>query len=145
MKSVIRSFSGVCIAALFFACTSNTDKIESAKDKIADGQEDLQQAIADSVADYNRFREETDIRIRENEKSIAEYRLRISKEKAEARADYEKRIARLETRNADMRRRMDEFKHDGRRNWQEFKTEFNKDMDELGTSLKDIFRKNDNN
>lgn len=143
MKSVIRLFTGVCIAAIFFACSSSTERIENAKDKIADGQEDLQLAIADSVADYNKFRDETDIRIRENEKSIAEYRLRISKEKAEARADYEKRITILETRNSDMRRRMDEFKQDGRRNWQEFKTEFNKDMDELGTSLKDIFRKND--
>ena len=141
---MIRLFSGVAVAILFFACTSNAEKIENAKDKIADGQEDLQQAIADSVADYNKFREETDLRIRENEKSIAEYRLRISKEKAEARADYEKRIATLETRNSDMRRRLDEFKQDGRRNWQEFKTEFNKDMDELGTSIKDIFRKDDN-
>jgi hypothetical protein len=132
------------MAILFFACTSNAEKIENAKDKVAEAQEDLQEAIADSVADYNKFREETDLRIRENEKSIAEYRLRISKEKAEARADYEKRIAALETRNSDMRRRLDAFKQDGRRNWQEFKTEFNKDMDELGASIKDIFRKDDN-
>ena len=71
-----------------------------------------------------------------NEKSIAEFKARIAKEKRENRAKYEKKLAGLEQKNSDMKKKLDEYKEDGKEKWTSFKNEFSHDMDELGKALK---------
>lgn len=85
---------------------------------------------------------QTAARTEANNKSIAEFNARTSNEKKELQAEYQKKIAELEQKNSDMKKRMDEYKADSKEQWDAFKAEFNRDMDELGIALKDLTVKN---
>jgi len=74
-------------------------------------------------------------KIAANEKSIAEFNARTEHEKKEAKADYKAKIAELEQRNTDMKKKMDDYKEDGKENWEKFKVDFNLEMDELNQSF----------
>ena len=62
----------------------------------------------------------------------------MAKEKKEVRADYEKQIAELERKNADMKLRLRAFNADTKENWEKFRTEFGADMNNLGKALKEF-------
>ena len=66
----------------------------------------------------------------------------MAKDKKQAKAEYKEKIAKLEQKNTDMKRRMDDYKSDSQEQWESFQREFNHDMDELGNSLKDLTKNN---
>jgi chromosome segregation ATPase len=84
------------------------------------------------------YRKETEAKIAANNESIAAFNARIDSKKAEAKTDYKNRIAELENKNTDMKKRLDEYKADGKDNWEIFKLEFSRDMEELGKAFKDL-------
>jgi hypothetical protein len=125
------------------SCTNSTsEKLEKAKDNSVEAQADLDKANADYLADVENYRKISSERIIANEKSIAEFNQRTSNDKAEAKLEYKKKIAELEQKNSDMKKKLDDYKADGKDKWQDFKTEFNHDMDELGKAFKDLTVKN---
>ncbi len=137
----------VCIiimtGASTISCTNSTsEKLEKAKDNSVEAQADLDKANADYLADVENYRKISSERIIANEKSIAEFNQRTSNDKAEAKLEYKKKIAELEQKNSDMKKKLDDYKADGKDKWQDFKTEFNHDMDELGKAFKDLTVKN---
>src|ERR1035437_6875337 len=67
---------------------------------------------------------------------------KIKHEKKEAKAEYKKTIDKLEQKNSDKKKKLDDYKADGKEKWELFKTDFNKGMDEIGKSLKDLTAKN---
>jgi hypothetical protein len=44
----------------------------------------------------------------------------------------------MEARNRNMQQKTKEFNAQGKENWENFKKEFNRDMEELGTALKNL-------
>ena len=120
------------------SCNSPAEKVEDAKEKVMDANEDLTKANEAYLADVESYRTETSEKINSNSQSIIEFNNRIDGEKNEAKADYKKRIAELETKNSDMKKRMEDYKADSKENWESFKAEFNHDMDALGNALKDL-------
>jgi chromosome segregation ATPase len=85
------------------------------------------------------FRKETNEKIKENEKTIADFKDKMSKEKQEVREKYDKKIEQAEKKNKELKKRLAEYKEENSKsNWTSFKAEFNHDMDELGKSLKDL-------
>ncbi len=124
-------------------CTNSaSDKVATAQENVTQAKTDLDKANADYLADVENYRKESSEKIAANEKSIAEFNERISNEKAEARVAYKKKIADLEKKNTDMKKRLDDYKTDSKDDWQKFKAEFNHDMDELGNAFRDLTVKN---
>ncbi len=115
------------------------DKVQNAQDKVVEAQQALNQAIKDSI---RQFRKESEERISANEKSIAEFKVRIGNEKKENRARYEKKLAELEQQNRDMRKNLEEFREDRKENWDSFRLKFKHDMSEFGKAMKDFWTKN---
>jgi hypothetical protein len=70
-----------------------------------------------------------------------EFKTRIASDKKEAKADYNKRIAELEQKNSDMKKKLDDYKADGKDKWEQFKKDFSRDMDDLGNAFKDLTTK----
>ncbi|PJB11705.1 MAG: hypothetical protein CO119_10460 [Flavobacteriales bacterium CG_4_9_14_3_um_filter_40_17] len=135
------------IAVAFFAsCKENTpaEKVLNAEDKVVQANKDLDEANAQYLIDIQNYRVQTSAEITANEQSIAAFKLRIINQKAEAKADYEKKITELEQKNTDMRRKMDEYQASGKDNWENFKTEFSHDMSALGQAFKDLTVNNSN-
>jgi len=127
---------------VFLGCESSSEKVDTAEQAVTDANNELEQANQEYLADIENYRTETSSKIEANNQSIADFNLRIAKEKKEVKEDYKKKIAELESKNSDMKKKMDEYKADGKEKWEAFKTEFSHDMDELGAAFKDLTVKN---
>jgi hypothetical protein len=111
------------------------DKVQDARENVAEAKQELNQALIDSVM---LFRKISDEKISKNEKTIAEFRVKIAKERKENRVRYEKNLAVLEQKNLDLKKKLAEYKEERNQDWNEFRTEFNHDMDELGKAFDDL-------
>ena len=144
MKKSILVFTSVTLLSgmVFLGCESSSEKVDTAEQAVTDANNELEQANQEYLADIENYRTETSSKIEANNQSIADFNLRIAKEKKEVKEDYKKKIAEPESKNSDMKKKMDEYKADGKEKWEAFKTEFSHDMDELGAAFKDLTVKN---
>jgi len=127
---------------ILISCNNSAQKADKAQQNVIKANKDLDQANKEYLADIGNYRIETAKRIAANDQIIYEFRTKLEHEKKIAKADYNKKIAELEQKNRDMKRKMDDYKSDGKENWEKFKAEFNHDMDELGKAFKDLTVKN---
>jgi predicted RNase H-like HicB family nuclease len=134
--------TGFMIGTMLTGCqTSNKnvekarDNMEEAKDKVTEAKNDINQALKESI---QQFKKESQERISNNEKIIAEFKGKMEKRGKVTKANYEKKVAELEQNNREMKMRLDKFEDNEQDKWDSFKSEFNHDMDELGKALKDL-------
>lgn len=144
MKKTILSLAiiSLFVGGILTSCNSSADKVDNAEQKVENAQEiledanfELNQAKRDSI---QQWKEETLLKINDNDKSILELKSKISGLKKDAKLKYEENIALIEQKNADLKKKFDDFKDDGQDDWQDFKIEFNRDMDELKEALKNL-------
>ncbi|MBA4258600.1 MAG: hypothetical protein C0446_05520 [Chitinophaga sp.] len=145
MKKLSLIFSALILLAgtELISCNTSAEKVEKAEDEVKVANENLDEANAEYLADVEQFKLETNQKIADNAKSIADFNARIATDKKLAKAEYKEKIAALELKNTDMQKKMADYKADGKDGWAKFKEEFNHDMDELGKALKDFTVKND--
>ena len=124
--------------ATLYSCGNSSSKLEDSKENVADAKADLAMANQEYLADVENYRKEVAAKIDENDKKLAELKVKARNEKRETKEAYDKKIAELEERNRSIREKMANYKDDGKDNWNNFKTEFNHDMDELGQAFKDV-------
>lgn len=141
MKKTILTMAAVALFAVT-ATTSfgqNTDKkSDKAREDLTEARQDLNAAQQDSVADYQNFKRDTEARFLKNEKSLADWKVKVAQSDVNRRAEYEKNLGTLNQRNVELRKRMVDYKQNGDTKWSSFKTEFNNDMDDFGKELKDF-------
>ncbi len=144
MKKTILVFAAIaCISGpLLTGCNTSSEKVEHAQEDVKDAKMDLKEAKEDYLVDVENYRKETAEKIEANNQSIAEFKARKEADKKEAREEYNEKVAKLEQKNTDLQKKMDDYKMDGKDNWEKFKIEFNHDMEELGQSFKDLTVKN---
>lgn len=130
------------VAGSFLMSCTQKQKVENAENNLVQANEELNKAKGDYVTEVENYRKETIERIRANERNAIEFKKRIENDKKDARADYNEKIAVLEIKNRDLRRKMNDYRATSKENWSSFKTEFNHDMDELGKAFNDLTVKN---
>ena len=128
--------------SILTSCSTPAEKVEKAENNVVQANNELDSANKVYLADVASFKKENNEKIAANNKSIAEFNQRIADQKATAKADYTIKIAELEKKNTDMKKKMDDYKEGGKDNWSKFKTEFSHDMDELGKAFKNLTVKN---
>jgi len=134
MKISTMVLTGVLIGTTMFSANAITEK------QIRNYKSILQLQQSD---EYKTYRAEQEKKINENTKEIAELRTKRDKIKKENLSKYESRIDELEKKNNELRKKINsDYKDEGKEKWESFKKEFSHDMDELGQSLKDVFRDN---
>ncbi len=126
------------VGAILTSCNTPTNKVEDAKEKVSEAKKDLDQATEEYQIEIENYRKETAIKISENNKTIADFKVKIEHEKKDVKAEYEKKIIQLEQKNKELKQKMDNYKAEGKEKWETFKTEFNHDMEELGKAFKDL-------
>jgi hypothetical protein len=129
--------------AAFTSCSSPAEKVDQAQEDVNKANNKLDSAIKDYLADIDMYRIETSNRIIANDKSIADFNLTLANKKMDERAEYVKKIKSLEQKNADLKKKLDNYKADGNEKWKTFKAEFSEEMDDLGKSIKDLTKKDD--
>lgn len=138
----ILSITMLMSGTILVGCLSSDEKVEAARNNVNDANKEVQianqelsQAKQDSIL---LFRQEAAERISMNKKSIADFKLKISKENKLQKAKNEKRLAELEKRNNSLEKSLADYKDDEKTKWSEFKIEFNNDLDELGKAFKNL-------
>jgi len=132
----------VASCAMFIGCKSSASKVEDAKEDVVKAKETLEVAKEEYLEDVKQSRIAAAESIDANNRSLAELKEKISKEKKQIKEKYEKQIAELEQKNNEIKRKLDNYQVEGRDEWQVFKKEFNHDLDELGRALSDLTTKN---
>ncbi|MDP2089552.1 MAG: peptidase M23 [Flavobacteriaceae bacterium] len=125
--------------AILTSCNTPAEKVDNAEKNVVKANKDLDKANQEYLADVEKYRKETADKIAANDKSIAEFKARIAHEKKDAQVAYQKKIAVLEQKNSDLKKKIDAYKAEGKEQWEKFKIEFSKDMDELGTAFVNFF------
>jgi predicted RNase H-like nuclease (RuvC/YqgF family) len=142
----------IIAGTIFASCQSATQKQEATQEKVQEARKDLNEAKKDAneaamvvatAEEWKTFRNESELKIRENEIRITELNAKMKKPGEIFDALYQKKIVNLEQQNRDMRARLDVYEKN-QSNWESFKREFNHDMDAIGTSLKDLAVNNKN-
>lgn len=141
MKKTIYTLA-LLTGLIFISCNTPSEKVEDAKDKVEEANDDLNAASLAYEKEYIDYKNETYEKIAANEQSALDFKARIEHEKKEAKAEYNKKIEVLEQKNSDMKKKLEDYKADGKEHWESFKTEFNHDMEELGKAFKDLTVRN---
>ena len=124
--------------AILTSCNSPEKKVENAQENVEDAKDDLAKANQEYMDDIENYKNQTAIQLEQNDKELAEFRLKVQNEKNEAKAEYNKKIEAMEEKNRTMKQKMADYKADGKENWNSFKTEFSHDMDEIAQAFKDL-------
>ena len=105
MKKSILTFSATMLTIAFavISCSSPAEKVEKAENHVVEANNKLDSAIKNYQEDMAAYRIETANRIVANEKIIADFNLKIAKEKNEKRKEYLEDIAALNKKNIDMK------------------------------------------
>ncbi len=131
-----------CSMALFLfvtACESTpTEKLVSAQETAKQANTDLEKAKADYLKEIDNYRKDANAKIAANDKSIAEFKARVTNEKQDAKAEYKMKIAELDLKNSDMKKQINDYQADTKDKWEAFKINFNKSMNDLGDSFKKL-------
>lgn len=132
--------SAMMLMPMFMAC----ETVEQKEQKVKEAQLDkANQDAADKVrkekeeAEWVAFRKTTEAQIQTNADRIAELRVKKSSSGKVMSAVYAAKIDALQTRNSDLRTRLDAYEAE-RSDWAQFKLEFERDMVALGKAFEDL-------
>lgn len=142
MKKYIIPFvaATVLIATTIFAgCRPATPKEEASQARVTEAKEELKDAKKAATAEeWQAFKDESEIKIKNNETRIAELKAKIKKSGKKLDAAYQEKVDAMEQQNIAMKARINTFEKNGKNDWESFKREFNHDMDELAEAMKDL-------
>ncbi len=130
---------GLLSVILFSGCSKTSDeKVADATANAVETEQAAKSAEAQSAAeaDWLKFKGEAETVIALNEKIIVEYKAKMTEANGKLKAKYNKNIEALETKNAELKVKLDNYQDYGKSTWDQFKSEFNHDMEELNKSLK---------
>jgi len=145
-RSVAYGTASLALALLLAACQQPGQKVADAKDKVAAATQDLKEARRDAGAVWQeawlKFKRDNDEIIAANERRILELRKEVTAVDARFRATYTARINEFETRNNELRDRVNNVKDEGNARWETFKSDTKHDLEDLTSSLKSITIRN---
>lgn len=139
--------TGICLSILMISCQKPAEKVEAARDNVVDANQNLKEAKREARAewqeDWLKIKRDNDKEIADNERRIIDLRKEVNDIDMRYRAKYTTRIDELETKNNQLRDRVDNAKDEGDIAWVQFKKDTKQDLADLKVSLKDITIKND--
>ncbi|MGA3287764.1 MAG: hypothetical protein ABSD46_10085 [Bacteroidota bacterium] len=139
MKNKIFTFAVIaCMAGLFLAgCEKKSEqKVEAAK-------QELKGAKADYIAEWQKFKTESEAQIKVNEDRIDAFKAKMEKAGTKAKAKYKKAVAELKQKNHELKEKLEDYKDEGESKWEEFKTNFNHDLNAVGETITNLFKDKD--
>jgi len=114
------------------------ENLKEEKKDVVVAKQDLKVAQKDSVSEYQTLTKESDIKLKSNEKCIADLRATITKTNSKEMANDQKKVSLLEVKNNNLRKELADYKVLGQTEFTSFKTRYNRDLSELAKELKDF-------
>ncbi len=153
MKNYLLSVGGLIMVFAFTACESHERKVDDAFERVKEAKRDFVDTAAICVNDnkpgktrviikneitdeWTVFRNETEKKIKLSESKITE--LKAKRNSTGNASKFDKQIARLEQKNNDLRKQMNDYNEEVKAKWVNFKVEMNHDIEEIEIELKDV-------
>lgn len=129
----------IAAGTIFTSCKSANQKQATAQQNATEANQDLTNTQASNAAEWKAFKAESQAKILDNEQRIANLKEKMNKPGSTFDGIYRTRIEKLEAKNNELKAKLNNY--DGNQtDWQTFKSDFNRDMDEIGNNIKDLFR-----
>jgi hypothetical protein len=136
-KSIL--IMAVVAGIIFTSCKSAQQKEIAAKQNVSEANQDLKDTKISNANEWVTFKAESQAKITDNEQRIAELKVKMNKPGSTFDGLYRTRIEKLEAKNIELKSKLNNY--DGNETqWKTFKSDFNRDMDEIGNNIKDLFR-----
>lgn len=129
----------------FLACQTGEQKEQNAINDVADAEQNLKEVAKENseekketatADEWKQFKAETDAVIMANEKRMKELSDQMKLKGKKIDDLYARKIDTLQMKNKELKNKLDSY--DMKSDWKQFREEFNRDMDELGKTLKDF-------
>ncbi len=127
------------IGVILTSCNTPVEKVEKTQNEVAIVNQKL--VKEEYLVDVEIFRKESYDKIMTNSQNIAEFKTRVNNNKEETKFYYDWQILKLERRNSDIKKTIDNYKADGKEKWTIFKKEFTQDMNKLDRDFKKLAQK----
>lgn len=114
------------------------ENLKDAKKEVVEAKQDLMAAQKDSVSEYLKFKRESDLKLKSNDKSIADLKMKIAESVSKDKVTFQKNIGLIEIKNDNLKLRLAEYKDEGQTKLSTFKSEFDHDLDLVGKELKNF-------
>lgn len=129
----------ILAGTIFTSCKSAAQKETAAKQNLVEAKQDLKDTKIDNANEWLVFKAESEAKILDNEKRIGELKVKMNKSGNTFDGLYRTRIEKLEAKNIELKSKLNSY--DGNETeWKTFKSDFNRDMNEIGNNIKDLFR-----
>ncbi|MBC7525270.1 MAG: hypothetical protein H7239_12635 [Flavobacterium sp.] len=136
-KSIV--IFAIVLGSIFTSFKTATQKDSGAKQNITEAKQDLQETKVDNANEWLKFKADSQAKILDNEKRIADLKVKMKKPGNTFDGLYRTRIEKLEAKNSELKSKLNNY--DGNQTeWKTFKSDFNLDMKEIGNNIKNLFR-----
>src|SRR6185369_13600174 len=95
-KMLTIAITGVVAMTSYSILAQENTKAAEARKEVADAKKDLKEAKMDSAADFQKFKKEAELKIKENQIKIAEFKAKETNDSQEVHQKYHKKILVLE-------------------------------------------------
>ena len=113
-------------------------KAEKERKNVAEAQEKLGEARADSALDFTAFKKEAQEKITANKTKIADLKAKKASDNKEIKAKYDKKVSALEKKNNDLQMKINKCDNTKTSKWSAFKKELNLGFDEMEKGINSI-------
>lgn len=136
-KSIV--IVAILTGIIFTSCKTAAQKETVAKQNVIEANQDLLETKVDNANEWLKFKTESQVIILDNEQRIDELKVKMNKPGNTFDGLYRTRIEKLEAKNSELNSKLNNY--DGNQTeWKTFKSDFNRDMNEIGNNIKDLFR-----
>lgn len=129
----------ISIGAIFGSCKSAQQKEATAKQNVADANQNLRDTQVANANEWAVFKADAQLQIASNEARIAELKVKMNKPGSTFDGMYRTRIEKLEAKNSELKTQLNNYEGNPS-DWTTFKNDFNRSMNEMGNNIKDLFR-----
>ncbi len=113
------------------------EDLEKAKTEQVEATEKYQEVKNDTASDYAVLKAQTQKVIADNNKRIAEFKVKLVTESSANQKKLQVKIDTLDARNNRLERDLDNYKEEGKDKWNAFKTRVQRSVDDINKDIDD--------
>ena len=129
---------GLSVGLLTTACNRQEKKTEDLQ-RIQDSMEHPKNVVDTLNADrhdWENWKIAAQGRIKQNQDSIEAFKKKLETANDKTKAKYKEKVAQAESYNAQLKKKIDEYKEEGRENWLKFEDDIKKELDTADLHMK---------
>ena len=139
---VVLLLAGSLAGSLLSGCGKSPDqKVDDAEQTVAAVTQQIKSARDDYRAEWLSFKRESELVIEANGRMIDSLKTRISNAGIRGKAVLSRDLTVLEQKNVELKKKLAQYNDQGQSNWEGFKSDVKHELDLLGTSMRDLYKK----